>query len=673
MAHQLTTCTYCGVGCGLYLETADNQVIGAYPSVSHPTNQGRICVRGWHVHEIASSPERLKKPLLRKKGEMQEVGWDEAFEFVATRLKQIRDHYGPDSIAFLNSPRCSNEDAYLLQKFARAVIGTNNVDQGSSVFCNNSIDVLLQMTGVPAASTSVADLGESDVIVVDGVDLARRLPTIGGAVIRAKLRGARLIVIGTRRHRVAENADFFLQIRPGTEVTLYGAMAKVILDRGLANLAFIKARCRNYEDFLRLVRDYDLLQAAEVCGVPAEMIERAAVTYAGARAACLLYSTSMEARSRETIRAVVNLVLLTGNLGKPGAGILALNEQNNLQGVCDMGMLPDRLPGYKPVADSAARAQLEALWKAKLPAAPGLRAASLLADGLNPAVKALWMCQYDPASAAGMEEARGLFEDFKLVVSQQLFITDAARYADLVLPATAYGEEQVSFTSTERRIQLAQKVVEPAPGLMPVWQQLTRLARLMGANWNYSSAAEVMEEIGQAVPFYSGASYENLAREYGRQWPCTKDQPLGTRYLFAAGNAVKFNFAPLAKPPKVSSAAEYPFQLFFGSSLYYWTQDVLVRHSETLKREYRILWLDYPAGFVEINIEDAKILGVRDGQKITLRTTEGSAEATARVTPEVMSGTVFVPYFLREVERKILTGIGDRSQLVPVRVEKVAA
>ena len=180
MAHQLTTCTYCGVGCGLYLETADNQVIGAYPSVSHPTNQGRICVRGWHVHEIASSPERLKKPLLRKKGEMQEVGWDEAFEFVATRLKQIRDHYGPDSIAFLNSPRCSNEDAYLLQKFARAVIGTNNVDQGSSVFCNNSIDVLLQMTGVPAASTSVADLGESDVIVVDGVDLARRLPTIGG-------------------------------------------------------------------------------------------------------------------------------------------------------------------------------------------------------------------------------------------------------------------------------------------------------------------------------------------------------------------------------------------------------------------------------------------------------------------------------------------------------------
>jgi predicted molibdopterin-dependent oxidoreductase YjgC len=672
MAHQLTTCTYCGVGCGLYLETADNQVIGAYPSVSHPTNQGRICVRGWHVHEIASSPERLKKPLLRKSGQLQAVGWDEAFDFVATRIKQIREHYGPDSIAFLNSPRCSNEDAYLLQKFARAVIGTNNVDQGNSVFCNNSIDVLLEMTGVPAASTSVADLGESDVIVVDGVDLGRRLPTIGGAVIRAKLRGARLVVIGTRRHRVAESADLFLQIRPGTEVLLYGAMAKVILDRGLVNLAFIKARCRNYEDFLRQVREYDLLQAAEVCGVSAEMIERAAVTYASARAACVLYSTSMEARSRETIRAVVDLVLLTGNLGRPGAGILALNEQNNLQGVCDMGMLPDRLPGYQPVTNGAARAQLEALWKTTLPAAPGLSAGSLLADGHNGTVKALWMCHYDPASAAGVEEARGLFEDFKLVVSQQLFITDAARYADVVLPTTAYGEEQVSFTSTERRIQLAQKVVEPAPGLMPVWQQLTRVARLLGTNWSYGSAADVMDEIGLAVPFYSGASYENLAREYGRQWPCTKDQPLGTRYLFGS-NGAKFNFVPVAKPPKVPSAPEYPFQLFFGSSLYYWTQDVLVRHSETLKREYRILWLDYPDGFVEINSEDAKGLGVRDGQKITLRTTAGSAEATARVTSEVRSGTVFVPYFLREVEKKILTGIGDRSQLVPVRVERVAA
>ena len=669
MAHQLTTCTYCGVGCGLYLETSDNRVIGVYPSVSHPTNQGRICVRGWHVHEIASAPERLTKPLLKKHGKLEEVSWDEAFEFVAARLKQIRLRYGPDGIAFLNSPRCSNEDAYLLQKFARAVIGTNNVDQGG-VFCNNSLDVLLEMTGVAAASTSLADLGESDVILVDGVDLGRRMPTVGGAVIRAKLRGAKLIVIGTRRHRVAENADRFLQIRPGTEVPLYGAMAKVIVDRGLMDLGFIKSRCRNYADFLDHVREYDLLQAAEACGAPAELIEAAAVEFARAGAATVLYSMSMESRSRDTVRAVINLALLTGNLGKPGAGILALSEQNNLQGVCDMGMLPDRRPGYRRVEDAAARGELESQWDTKLPSAPGMQARSLPNHGGN--LKALWVCQYDPASTTGMEEAAALFRNRELVVAQQLFMSETARLADVVLPTTAYGEEQVSFTSTERRIQLAQKVVDPASGLMPVWQQLTRVARLLGAGWNYSSAAEVMEEIGQAVPFYSGAGYENLAREYGRQWPCTKDRPLGTRYLFA-GNGAQFTFAGVPRPARVASPAEYPLQLFFGSSLYYWAQDVLVRHSETLKREYRVLWLDYPQGFVEINSEDARQLGIRDGQRVLLRTEGASAEATARLTPEVMSGTIFVPYFLREVEKKLLNGAADRTRLMPVRLEKEAA
>ena len=194
MAHKLTTCTFCGVGCGLYLETSGNQIVGAYPSVSHPSNQGRICVRGWYVHEVASSPDRLKHPLLRKNGQLQEVSWDEALGFVAGKMKAIRDEHGPDALGFLNSPRCSNEESYLLQKFARAVIGTNNVHHGTGVYSNNAINVLLDMIGVPASTNSIAELAQSKVIVVDGVDLAKRMPTIGGAVIRAKLNGARLIV-----------------------------------------------------------------------------------------------------------------------------------------------------------------------------------------------------------------------------------------------------------------------------------------------------------------------------------------------------------------------------------------------------------------------------------------------------------------------------------------------
>ena len=656
MAHKLTTCTFCGVGCGLYLETQDNRVLGVYPSMSHPTNQGRICVRGWHVHEIASSPDRLTSPLLKKNGEFHEVSWDEALGFIAKRMGQIRDQYGPDALAFLNSPRCSNEESYLLQKFARAVIGTNNVHHGTGAYSNNSINVLMDMLGVAATTNSIAELAESDVILVDGVDLARRLPTLGGVVIRAKLNGTKLIVVGTRRHRVAESADLFLQIKPGTETILYGAMAKVIVDRGLMRLPFIKARCRDYEDFLVAVYNYDMLRAAEACGVPAELIEAAAVTYGHASKAALLFSTSMEDRTRDSIRAVANLVLLTGNLGKRGAGIFALTEQNNLQGVCDVGMLPDRLPGYAPVTDGAARAALAPIWKAEIPATPGLGSRALLTHRGNSGVRALWLSRYDPVNTAFLGDVANQLRQMELVVVQHLFMNDTAQYAHVLLPTTAFGEEEVSFTSTDRRIQLAEQVLNPPPGLTPAWEQITRVAQLMGAHWNYPSAAAVMDEIGEAVPFYSGATYQNLAREYGRQWPCTTDRPLGTQFLFANSNGERpFKFVPVAAAPEPAAQPKgFPLTLVFGNSLYYWNQNVLVRHSETLKREYRILMLDYPEGFIEVHPEDARQLGIHDGQHVRLRTADASSVAAVRITAEVRCGTVFVPHFMREVETQIL-------------------
>ena len=673
MAHCLTTCTFCGVGCGVYLETSGNQIVGVYPSRSHPTNAGRLCVRGWHVHEVAGSRGRLKTPLLRKSGQLQEVSWDEALGYVATRLKEIRKQHGPDSLAFLNSPRCSNEEAYLLQKFARTVIGTNNVHHGTGVYCNNSINVLLEMLGVAATTNSVSELAESDVIVVDGVDLARRVPTIGGAVLRAKLQGAKLIVVGTRRHRLVENADLFLQIKPNTEAMLYGGIAKVIVDRGLTNTAFIKARCQNYDAFLEQIHQYDLLESAAACDVSAERIEAAALVYAQAKSAALLYSTSMQERTKASIQAVVNLVLLTGNLGKPGAGLFALTEQNNLQGVCDMGMLPDRLPGYRPVTDDAARAELEALWKAKIPATAGVGSRPILADPQPCHVKALWLCRYDPVSSSLFDVSSSL-GNLELIVMQHIFMTETAqRYAHVVLPTTAYGEERVSFTNTERRIQLAQQVVEPATGLTPAWEQLIRLARLLGTDWNYNSAADVMEEIREAVPFYSGASYENLARDYGRQWPCTKDHPMGTRLLFAWPDGKPFRFVAVAKPePAAKASKDFPLTLVCGSSLYYWNQNVLIRHSETLRREYSILLTDYPQGFVEINADDAERLGIRDGKRVRVSSEGGSGVSTARVTREVRKGTVFVPYFERELEQQILGGNAGAA-LVPVRVEKEVA
>ena len=674
MAHRLTTCTFCGVGCGIYVETAANRVVGVYPSMSHPANEGRICLRGWHVHEVASSSDRLKSPLLKKNGQLQEVSWAEAIDFIARRLKEIRAQHGPDALAFLNSPRCSNEEGYLLQKLARAVIGTNNVDHGTGVYCNNSINVLLDMLGVAGTTNSISELARSEVIIVDGVDLARQLPTIGGVVIRAKTGGAKLAVIDSRRHRVAESADLFLQLNPGTEAVLYGAMAKVIVDRGLMNLPFIRARCRDYDGFLARVSDYDLLSAAEYCGVPAETIEATAVAYARAKSAAILYSTGIETRDAETIRAMVNLVLLTGQIGREGAGIFALTEHNNLQGACDMGVLPDRLPGYRPVAGNAERAEVEEVWGTKLPAQPGQSARSLLTDRGGGRVRGVWLCRYDPVNTAFFGDSAQSLQQCDLVVVQHLFLTETSRFAHVVLPTTAFGEERVTFTSTERRIQLADQVIDALPGTTPAWQQIAQVAQAMGADWKYESAADVMDEIGRVVPFYSGASYRNLAAEYGRQWPCTVDRPLGTRFLFAGDTPARFKFAPIARHTlAVETPKDYPFRLVFGHSLYYWHNNVLVKHSESLKREYRILLLDYPDGFVELNQEDAKELGVRDGQKIRLSAASGAAVATVRVSPEVRRGAVFVPYFVRQVQQQIRGSLENGVQQIPVRVEKEAA
>ncbi len=663
------------MGCGIYLETAGNEIIGTYPSMSHPANHGRICVRGWHVHEVASSPDRLHQPMIKRDGKFEPAGWDEAFDYIAARFREIRDKHGPDAFGFLNSARCANEDSYLLQKFARAVIGTNNVDQGTSLFRTNSVKVLLDMLGAPAATNSIADLMHSQVIVVSGIDLGQQLPTIGGWVIRAKLAGAKLIAIDSRRHRVTESADLFLQIRPGTEVFLYGAMAKVIVDRGLMNHSFIKTRCHDYEKFLAHIESFDLLLAADRCGVPPELIEQAAIMYAAAANAMILYSTGAEASGVEPIQSMVNITLLTGNLGKRGAGIMPLSEHNNLQGGCDMGMLPDYLPGYQPVREPHVQAKFETLWNAKVPEHPGLETSSML--GRKGRVRAMWLDRHNPVVSATFCDAKTALESMEFVVLQNLFMTRTAEMAHVILPVVAFGEEQVSFTSTERRIQLAKKVVEPPPGLCSAWQQVAQVATRLGANWKYSNSADVMKEIGRAVPFYEGASYENLAREYGRQWPCTNDRPLGTSFLFEEARPHRpFRFVPVQKPAHhVDTApAEFPFKLTFGHSLYYWHQNALIQHSETLKREYRILLLDYPDGFVEINPADADALRIRDGTKIRLVSGTGTAVTAARLTEEVRKGMVYVPYFLQDIAKQLLGHVKTESHVgtkaIWVRIEK---
>jgi predicted molibdopterin-dependent oxidoreductase YjgC len=674
MAHTLTTCTFCGVGCGIYLETSSNEIIGIYPSMSHPANCGRICLRGWHVHEVASATDRLKQPLIKKNNTFQPVSWDEGYDYIAKRLTEIKAEYGPDSIGFLHSSHCGNEDGYILQKFARAVIGTNNVDQGTTLYHSNSIRVLHNTLGVPAATNSIADLMESDVMIVSQIDLERQLPTIGGWVIRSKLAGAKLICIGHRRDRVAEHADYLLQTVPGTEPSLYGALAKVIIDRGLMNLEFIRQRCNAYELFLKNIESFDMLQAASLCGLSPDLIEQAAIAYAKASKAMILYSTGAEASGRGLLHSMANLALLTGNIGKPGAGIMPLTEHNNLQGGCDIGMIPNYLPGYVPVQNFQGRKRFEEIWAKSLPDRWGMDTSTMLGTRGN--LKALWLDRHNPVVSTTYCDASVALQKMEFIVLQNLFMTPTAQYAHVILPTVAYGEETVTFTSTERRIQLAQKAVEPPHGLTSAWCQVVEVAKRLGVKWEYETSSDVMKEIGGVVPFYEGASYENLTNHYGRQWPCTHERPLGTPYLFGDQKEKRrFSFTPIRQLSPVSRPAPaFPFVLVFGLSLYYWHQNTMVQHSETLKREYGILLLDYPDGFAEMSLEDAEALKIRDGMKIRLISGVGSAATYARVTNEIRQGTIYVPYYMEDIARQILgparTEYRAGSRTAYVKVEK---
>jgi predicted molibdopterin-dependent oxidoreductase YjgC len=346
-----------------------------------------------------------------------------------------------------------------------------------------------------------------------------------------------------------------------------------------------------------------------------------------------------------------------------------LTEHNNLQGVCDVGMQPDWLPGYRAVANAAARAEVEAIWRCKLPSEPGATGSAVLKDRAEGKIKALWITRYDPVNTAAVGSAAKALEECELVVAQHLFLTDTSKYAHVILPVAAFGEELVTYTSTERRIQIAQHVVSPELGVTAAWQQIAKVAQALGADWQYVTSADVMAEIGTVVPFYSGASYANLAIEYGRQWPCTTNRPLGTPRLFEQEDRdERFCFAPVQKPAPAAVNADFPFTMVLGNSSYYWNQNVLIAHSETLKREYRMLLLDYPRGFVEINPDDAKAMKIRDGQAIKLCAAGGSTLTAARVTPEVRSGTVFVPYQeLSKMEQ--LRGAQGDGRFLAVRIE----
>uniref|UniRef100_A0A832A5M2 Formate dehydrogenase subunit alpha n=1 Tax=Desulfacinum infernum TaxID=35837 RepID=A0A832A5M2_9BACT len=647
-----TVCPYCAVGCHLDLLVENGRVAGLEYAVDSPVNGGRLCAKGHAALEMLNHPDRLQHPLQRSATGWVPVSWDRALDTAAERIGKILAAHGPDALAFLSTAKGSNEENYLVQKLAR-VLGTHNVDHCARLCHASTLTGLAPMLGMGAATNPLSDLGRSDCLFFVGSNLAENHPVAFRWVQEAKDRGARILVADPRRTPTAWIADLHLPLKPGTDLALLAAMLHVIFQEGLCDDAFIAQRTRGVEALRASVKDTDPFWAARLTGVPARDIVRAARLYAKAPRASLIYcmGVTQHVLGTETVRACADLALVTGNVGREGSGLFPVRGQDNVQGACDMGALSGLLPGYRPVSDPNARIFFERAWglpAGTLGAVPGLtvtemeqaagdRVRGLIAIGENPVVTS-------PDSRKTQENLKRL--DFLLVVD--LFITETAELAHLVLPAAAWAEKSGSRTNTDRRVQWSPKAVHPPGEARPDWKILTDLAHRLGLGsfFPYTCPEDVLEEIRRVVPAYGGMSPRRLATAAeGIAWPCPEENHPGTPVLhehrFATEDGLARLYPVVFREVPELPDADFPYCLTTGRVTLHYNSGAMTRRSPSLGSRSPYL-------FVEIHPEDAAREGIRHGERVRVVTRRGTMEARAHVTGSIGPGVVFAPFHFPE-------------------------
>jgi formate dehydrogenase alpha subunit len=631
MANVLTTCPFCGSGCNLYLRVENGRLTGVLPSASHPVSRGKLCLRGWYAHEFVSHPDRLRWPLTRKSGSLQRASWEEALSLVASRLPRGAE------VGVVGSARCANEDNYALMKFARAVLGTDNLDFSSRPQRIADLTALGAALGVTCATNSSPELTGAEVITIVGADLVAEITMIASLIYEALDRGAKLIIISPVRTQLAGLAEVFLQPKPGAEPALLCGLLKSIVDQGLMDSSLLDRNWDAYDQFVTSLSQSSLDNVEERTGVSADDIARAAKLTGGARKSVVLYSSGLEQHpaAAAMTTALANVVALTNHLGQPSTGIYALARQNNFQGALDMGLAPGLLTGGQTLTE--AKQRFEQAWGCWLPEAAGKPLPGMLAS-----VKGLCVMGADVVSgAADPPEARRMLEGLDFLVVQELFMTATAEMADVVLPAAAYAEKEGTATCTDRRVQRLRKAVDPPGEARPDWQIIQDLAGRMGATWRFDSAAAVMAEIASLTPSYRGLTYDKLDAGWGAYWP--SDNGTGER-MHPKGLSLQ----PVQCPGVPQTDAEHPFLLMLDPASERWTTDATVVHSDMLRREYQIGAADFPAGYVEMNPEDAQELQLRQGFRVKLTSAKGDAQLQLKLSGRVRPRALAVPYHLRE-------------------------
>ncbi len=678
MAGVLTTCVYCGCGCGLYLDSENGKIIGSYPSRSHPVSKGSLCVKGWNAYEFINKLDRLKQPLIKSNGGFKEVSWDRALETASKRLLEIKEKYAPDALGFLSSAKATNEENFLMMKLARAVFKTNNVDHCARL-CHASTVVGLAATfGSGAMTNSINEFEQAELFLVTGSDTTEQHPLIGSRIINAvNDKDAKLIVVDPRKIELAKYATIYMAQDGGTDVVWINGMMYVIIKEGLYDQKYVEQRTENFQEVERVVEQYTPEYVEKITKIPRNLLIQAARLYAETKKAMIVYSMGITQHTTgvDNVKSLANLAMLTGHVGFASAGVNPLRGQNNVQGACDVGALPNVFSGYQKVTDDTARTKFEKNWAVQnLPSKPGLTVTEMFNQAREGKLKGLYIMGENPViSDPDSNHVREALKKLEFLVVNEIFLSDTAQYADVILPVASFAEKDGTFTNTERRIERIRKVIEPVGEARTDSEILCEIARRCGyKGMNYTHPSQIMEEIAQLTPIYGGISYERLD-PFGLQWPCpSKDHP-GTVYL----HKDKFTKGKGTFMPCVYVAAdelpddEYDFVLSTGRVYWHWHTGTMTRRTSTLDREV-------PAGYVEINPKDAEKLGVERGGRVKISSRRGEIETKALLTEKVKEGSVFVPFHFREAAANVLTNPAvDPLAKIPeykvcaVRIEKI--
>ncbi len=664
-----STCPYCGVGCLLTFNVKNNRILYV-TGRDGETNHSRLCVKGRFGFDYVHNPHRLTKPLIRRPGVaktselldpadtfkvFREASWEEALDFAAEGLKRIRDTYGPKALAGFGSAKGSNEEAYLFQKLVRTGFGSNNVDHCTRLCHASSVAALLQCIGSGAVSNPVADVMQAEVIFLIGSNPTVNHPVAATWIKNAARKGAKLIVADPIRTEIFRFATHPLQFRPDTDVALLNGMMHVIVEEGLYNRKYIERYTEGFEKLKAHLEKYSPERVAPVCGIDARIIREVARLYATSKASMILWGMgiSQHVHGTDNARCLISLALMTGQIGRPGTGLHPLRGQNNVQGASDAGLIPMVFPDYQSVKDPKARAKFEKLWGTKLDPEPGLTVVEVIHAIEKGQVRGMYIEGENPAmSDPNVAHARAALAKLEHLVVQDIFLTETAGFADVVLPASAFPEKTGTFTNTDRRVQLGrQAIAPPGEARQDLWI-IQEIAKRLGLDWNYSGPQAVFEEMRQAMPSIAGITWDRLEQEDSVIYPCEKEGDPGQAVIFVNGFPTP-NGRGLFVPAEFVHAAElpdaeYPLVFITGRQLEHWHTGAMTRHSEVLDAIE-----PYPVA--EMHPQDLAKLGVQPGGLITLESRRGKVTAFARPNLGMQRGTVFMAFCYNEAAANLLT------------------